>query len=118
MNIMFDCDQIDSDNASSVTDVLLRHILTHALYTRNKERIKRLQSPRLHCNLDTPFKAWSMHILLGGGNRCLCKCHNIRVQPEERLVPKLWVVSTLCWLGRVVSVYDRVNMVGYWSRKR
>ena len=33
----------------------------------------------LHCNLDMPFKDWSLHInvLLEGGNRCLCKCHKI-----------------------------------------
>ena len=43
-----------------------------------------MQSPRLHCNLDTPFKAWSLHILQECGNRCLCKCHIIRVQTEER----------------------------------
>ena len=37
------------------------------------------KSPPLHCNLDTPFNAWPLHIhvLLEGGNRCLCKCHNL-----------------------------------------
>ena len=24
-----------------------------------------------------------MHILLEGGNHCLCKCHNIKVQTED-----------------------------------
>ena len=49
-------------------------------------------SPVIDCSLlgsaatlIRPFnKAWSLHILLEGDNCFLCKCHNIRVQTEER----------------------------------
>ena len=45
----------------------------------------KMQSSQLNCNFDTPFKAWAFHILLEGDNRCLCKCHSIRIQTEKNV---------------------------------
>ena len=59
-----------------------------------------MQSPRLHCNIDTLFKAWPLHILLEGGNHCLYKGRVIYYQLGG---------------GRLYSGGSEIFLVMYWG---